>query len=343
MNALPPEKETGPALSLRISLTDRCMLRCAYCQPEGTRGVRGLGGLDRQDACPTSVCGPPACSAEEVVRFVRILRSRYAVEKARLTGGEPLLRADIADIVHGIAQEGVPDVALTTNAQRLAAAAPQLRGAGLRRVNVSLDSLRPDVFARLARGGSLAAALRGIDAALECGLLPVKVNMVVLRGVNDGEVADMLRFGLERGVAVRFLEVMPIGPAAGRFREWFVPSDEVRSQLEAEFRIGAAPLAPPGTSEDYFAEDAQGRKGVVGFIPSCSRPFCGGCRKLRLATDGRLIGCLASGEGPLVGGMLRRDSPAARRALLGIVEKTLAGKRPRGEFATPRLMAAVGG
>ena len=277
------------------------------------------------------------------MRFVQILRTRYPVEKVRLTGGEPLLRPDIADIVGGIAQEGVPGVALTTNAQRLAAAAQDLSRAGLRRVNVSLDSLRPDAFRRLAGGGSLRAALRGIDAAIECGLVPVKVNMVVLRGENDGEVADMLRFGLERGATVRFLEVMPIGPAAARFAEWFVPTDEVRARLEREFRLSAVPLGPRGTSEDYSAQDAQGRKGVVGFISSCSRPFCGGCRKLRLAADGRLIGCLASGEGPLVGGMLRRNAPEDRRALLDIVEKTLAAKRPRGEFATPRLMAAVGG
>lgn len=319
--------EAAQPVSVRISLTDRCMLRCAYCVPEAGRRAAERG----------------VCSGEDIVRFVRWLRARYPVEKARLTGGEPLLRRDVTDIVAGIVQQGVRDVAVTTNGQRLAAAARGLRDAGLSRVNVSLDTLRPECFRGLAGGGSLRAALAGIDAALECGLAPVKINMVVLRGVNDSEVEDMLRFGLERGAVVRFLEVMPIGPAASRFAEWFVPTDEVRARLDKAFSLAPAPLAASGASKDFAVADGNGRKGTVGFISSCSSPFCEGCRKLRLAGDGRLIGCLAAGDGPLIGGHLRRNRERDRLAVLDFVERTLAAKGPRGEFTTPRLMASVGG
>ena len=320
-------EEAAPPVSVRISLTDRCMLRCAYCVPE-----TGRCAVERD-----------VCSASDIVRLVELLRTRYPVEKVRLTGGEPLLRRDVTDIVAGIVQGGVPDVAVTTNGQRLAATARELRDAGLSRVNVSLDTLRPDCFKNLAGGGSLRAALAGIDAALECGLAPVKVNMVVLRGVNDGEVEGMLRFGLRRGVVVRFLEVMPIGPAASRFGEWFVSTKEVRARLEKAFRLDVAPLAASGASRDFAVQDEDGRKGTVGFISSCSSPFCDGCRKLRLASDGRLIGCLAAGDGPLIGEHLRRNRKQDRRAVLDLVQTALSAKQPRGEFTTSRLMASVGG
>jgi len=287
--------------------------------------------------------GAKVLTVEEILRFVRVLRGRFDVAKVRLTGGEPLVRRDLPALVAALAAGGVADIALTTNGELLAPAAEDLRRAGLRRVNIHVDSLDPRTYRRLTRRGRLSRALAGIEAARRASLAPIKLNMVVLRGINDAEVVPMARFGLERGCEVRFLEVMPIGLAAARHREWFVPSAEVRDRLAAAFDLDPLPVVPGAPSRDVRARDAGGRAGVVGFISPCSRPFCGDCRRLRLTAAGRLLGCLGRAEGPDVSAMLRSPGTCDEAGLLAAIDQALRLKQEDRRFADQRIMATVGG
>ncbi len=322
-------------LSLRISVTDRCQLRCRYCMPVG-----GVGRV-KQNA---------VLSFEEIVRFVRALNSRFGLSKIRLTGGEPLVRPGIIDLVAMLAHEGVPDLALTTNAQYLAPLAHDLRRAGLRRVNISLDTLDPRVYWRLTRGGDLGRVLEGISAAESAGLRPVKLNAVVMRGVNDSdrELAKLARYAARAGCEVRFLELMPIGPAAARHEEQFVSSAEVRRRLSRTFDLRPSPGCTTGgrsggTSRDYLTRDEAGREGVIGFIASCTAPFCRGCNRLRLTATGRLLGCLAQREGLDLGPLLRREGPGVERQLSEAVEGALDIKLRARRFVRQEMMVKVGG
>ncbi len=285
---------------LRVSLTDRCDLRCVYCMPAG----RGRW-VPRRDLL----------TAAEIERVARVAAAAGVV-KVRLTGGEPLLRPDAAEVVARLRSvPGLREIALTTNGTRLAALAGELRRAGLDRINVSLDSLRPDRFSAVTRGGRLADVLAGLAAAVAAGF-PVKLNTVVMRGVNEDEVADLARFGLARGLEVRFIEYMPIGCGAAEWRARFVPAAEVLARLEAAF----GPLAPwegcraagagatgrrPEALGEGGAEDpprrgpeparrlrVPGFAAAVGIIASMSEPFCSGCDRLRLTADGRVRSCL---------------------------------------------------
>jgi cyclic pyranopterin phosphate synthase len=279
---------------------------------------------------------------EEIVRFVRVLKSRLGLSKVHLTGGEPLLRRGVVDLVSMLAKEGLADIALTTNAQALAELAEPLRRAGLGRVNVSLDTLRPQRFRKATVGGDLGRTIEGLDAAIRAGLQPVKINMVVVRGYNFDEVADLAAFGIERGCQVRFLELMPLGPAAQRYQEWFVPSVEVLARLGETFALAPmAPARPDQTSRSYRAVRRDGTgtaAGVVGVISSCTTPFCGLCRRLRLTARGELIGCLARGEGAFIRPILD-DEPA----LMEAVRAALAIKGSTPQFSSKKVMSAVGG
>jgi cyclic pyranopterin phosphate synthase len=197
---------------------------------------------------------------------------------------------------------------LTTCGQQLAEKASGLKQAGLDRINVSLDSLNPATYAEISRGGVLEKTLTGIVAARQAGLHPVKLNMVVLRGKNDGEVSDLVRFAMKHDCQVRFLELMPIGEAAADFGASFVPSAEVRERLAGTFSLTALPVDPASTSRDFLALDGHGRSTVVGFISPYSEPFCGGCWRLRLTATGFLIGCLARPVGIQLAPLLRRPS-----------------------------------
>jgi cyclic pyranopterin phosphate synthase len=315
-------------VSLRISVTDRCQLRCAYCMPP-----QGVPLAPREEVL----------RFEEIAEFAEFVHRRMGLAKARITGGEPLVRAGLTVLVEQLVRLGIPDVALTTNGQRLAEMAADLRRAGLGRVNVSLDTLNPDTYRTLTSGGDLGRTLAGIDAALKAGLRPVKLNMLVLRGVNDHEVGAAARFALDRGLVVRFLELMPIGAATARFEKWFVPSSEVRRVLSESFRLTPPPRRADGSSRDYLAEDAEGRSGTVGFISSCSEPFCRGCRRLRLTATGRLLGCLAQEKGFDVRGFLRGARPLDEAGLAGTLEAALGLKQGVRRFADGRLMVRVGG
>ena len=321
------EHSQSQPLSLRISVIDRCQLRCVYCMP-----AEGIQLADRAEII----------SFEEIVRFVRAANGSLRVGKVRITGGEPLLRRNILRLVEMLAGEGFADLAMTTNGQMLAPMASELKRAGLRRVNVSLDSLNPEVFSRLSRGGDVRLTLAGIDAALECGLLPVKANTVVLRGINDGEIRELVRFGLAHGCEMRFLELMPIGPARQQFDEWFVPSDEVLSQLAASFDIRPIPSASDGTSRNYIVHADDGATGTVGTIASCSVPFCGGCRRLRLTTTGKLLGCLARNDALDLRPMLAAGECDDSRVAAAIAD-ALRVKHGQRQFVRQRVMASIGG
>lgn len=314
-------------LFLRVSVTDRCWMRCVYCAPADS--------LTR--ATPEEVL-----SYQEIVHIVCAIKARYGLAQVRLTGGEPLVRAGVEQLVAMLAAAGVADIALTTTGQRLAEMAGPLRQAGLNRINISLDSLNPATFAAITRGGILEKTLTGIAAARSAGLDPVKLNTVVLRDRNDHEVADLVRFAIERGCQVRFLELMPIGAAAAGFDESFVPSAEVRARLAREFALTPLPADPQGTSRNYVAGNGRGQTAIVGFISPSSEPFCAGCRRLRLTATGMLIGCLARADGVPLAPFVRGAELDAE-ALCAAVDQALGMKRSDGEFLQPWAMVGIGG
>jgi cyclic pyranopterin phosphate synthase len=280
---------------------------------------------------------------EEIVRFVEYLQTEFGVGKVRITGGDPLIRRDVVQLVRMLAGLNVPDLALTTNGQLLEEHAGSLKQAGLNRVNVSLDSLVPETFSRLSGGGSLERTLRGIRAARDCGLSPVKLNMLVLKGMNDGEISDLVTFALEQGCDVRFLELMPLGVAAERFDPWYVSSKAVKSRLSGSFNLEPLPARGGDTARNFRVNDSTGREATVGFISSCSVPFCAGCRRLRLTADGHLIGCLGRDARVSIKPFLRTGSSDGMKALRPLIEQALAEKNLAHRFKPARLLGAVGG
>jgi cyclic pyranopterin phosphate synthase len=273
-----------PLRDLRISVTDRCNLRCPYCMPAEVFG-------------PAHAFLPRAeiLTFEEITRAVRVM-TRLGVRKVRLTGGEPLLRRELPLLVAMLAAcEGVQDLALTTNGILLGDFAGPLRRAGLQRVTVSLDALDDEVFR--ATSGSVRGVgevLAGIEAAAALGLT-VKINCVVQRGVNEDQILPLVHYGRQTGITVRFIEYMDVGNHNGWTASEVVSSRELRKLIGARFPL--EPLAPdvPGqTSVDYRYADG---KGVVGFISSVTEPFCAGCQRARLAADGKLFTCLFASSG----------------------------------------------
>jgi len=315
-------------VSLRLSVTDRCDLRCIYCLPPDGAMLATHDDVLR---------------LEEIVEFVGIVQRRFGLTKVHLTGGEPLVRRGVVDLVRMLADADAPDLAMTTNGLNLREMALPLRQAGLGRINVSLDSLQAETYRTLTRGGDLGRVLDGIAAAGLVGFEPVKFNTVVLRGINDREVVSIARFGMERGCAVRFLELMPIGVAQAGYEDRFVSSAEVRAQMASAFELRALPPVPGGSSRNYRAIDADGRQGVIGFISPCTEPFCAGCRRLRLTATGRLLGCLAQAEGPQVRPLLPTRMPEDEEHLVEAVEQALRLKRSARRFDGQRLMGGVGG
>ena len=318
----------SPRLALRISVTDRCQLRCAYCLPP--QGVKLLA--------PESIL-----SFEQILRFVRALQSGFGLRQVRLTGGEPLVRRGIVDLVRMLADTGVPDLSLTTNGQLLPQMAADLRLAGLHRINVSLDSLDPAAYRHITRGGDLGRTLDGIREALRVGLRPVKLNMVVMRGLNDHEVADVARFGLRLGCEVRYLELMPIGCARAMFDRHFVPAADIKASMETAFDLVPLVHDVRRTARDFLASDAAGLRGRIGFISAVSEPFCSGCDRLRLTSRGELISCVGSSCALNVSHLLAADSPEALDDLRQLVGRELRRKTTRAAFASERPMATVGG
>ncbi|HKE72530.1 MAG TPA: GTP 3',8-cyclase MoaA [Acidimicrobiales bacterium] len=296
---------------LRISVTDRCNFRCTYCMPE-----EGMQWLPRSELL----------TFEEIERITRVCAERFNVDSVRLTGGEPTLRAHLPALVERLAAlrtgDGRPvELALTTNGATLRNHAADLVAAGLRRVNVSLDTLRRDRFVELTRRDQLDRVLDGIAAAQEAGLDPVKVNAVVMRGVNDDEVVDLAAFGREQGVTVRFIEWMPLDAD----QRW--DSSAVVSQAEIVAAIDAVhPLDPIQRGHEPAERFAyRDGRGEVGVIPSVTRPFCGSCDRVRLTAEGELRSCLFSVDEVDLRALVR-DPDAGDDDVAAAVARCVAGK-----------------
>jgi cyclic pyranopterin phosphate synthase len=265
------------ATDLRVSLTDRCNLRCAYCMPP-----EGLDWLP----------SPAVLTGDEIVRLITIGVEALGIREVRFTGGEPLLRPDLADIITATAAlKPQPDISLTSNGIGLKRRAAALKAAGLDRINVSLDTLRPEVFRKLTRRDRLDDVLTGLAAATAAGLAPVKVNAVLMRDLNDDEAPELLAYCLERGYELRFIEQMPLDAQHGWKRTEMVTAGEVLASLSAAFQLsddiertrGAAP------AETYLVNGGPARVGVIAAV---TQPFCGACDRVRLTADGQIRNCL---------------------------------------------------
>lgn len=334
---------------LRLSVTDHCNLACQYCS-----------AAERQGAC--------RIDAAFAVALVRWLSSRHGVRHVRLTGGEPLLHPDLTGIVADLSTlDTLDEITLTTNGQALAGKARSLRQAGLTRVNVSLDTLDAHRFARLTRGGALVHTLRGIEAALDAGLTPVRLNAVVQRGFNDDELCDLTEWGLARGCTVRFLEMMPIGPRVDDLQRHLVPASEILARLSHRFTLEPIP-APPGQPATDYAARTKGsgvfstpgspwrpgsrsekammtpspRTGVIGVITSTTRPFCARCRRLRITAGGEILSCLFDTGGSSLAaawnGRALDDEAADRILQAAVIAKPQMGRRVQ-----KMPMIAIGG
>jgi cyclic pyranopterin phosphate synthase len=262
--------------SVRISLTDRCDLACVYCRPHKQDGY--FEATMAMDAWATMLAG----------------LKQSGVNRVRITGGEPLLYPRIVEFVAELSRMGFSDVALTTNATRLLALAGPLKAAGLQRINVSIDSLRPATFARLTRGGKLEQVLRGIDAAVAAGFHEIKLNTVVVRAENDDELGDLVRWAWARGITPRFLEIMAIGEGAA-MQDQLVSYGEMRA-LIAPLLADDAPKVDPDRGPARYIRSKDGVH-RVGFITGTSDTYCKGCDRLRVAADGTLRPCLATNDG----------------------------------------------
>jgi cyclic pyranopterin phosphate synthase len=316
------------ATDLRVSLTDRCNLRCAYCMP-----AEGLPWL------PSAT----VLTDDEVCRLIAIAVGSLGVREVRFTGGEPLLRPGLEEIVRATAALGV-EVSLTTNGIGLAQRAVGLRDAGLHRVNVSLDTIRPDRFVEIARRDRHAEVISGLAAARDAGLHPIKVNTVLLRDINHDEAADLLAFCLDQGYELRFIEQMPLDPMHSWDRERMVTATEILDQLRqrwtltAEERVGGAP------AQTWLID---GGPHKVGVIASVTEPFCASCNRTRLTADGQVRNCLfAMTESDLRNPMRAgaSDDDLARRWQRAMSIKAAGHGVDQVDFKQPaRAMSAIGG
>ncbi len=260
---------------LRVSLTDRCNLRCIYCMPD-------QGAQFQSTAC--------LMNDDELLHVIQ-LAAQLGIDRVRLTGGEPTVRANLVPIVERIAKTtGIKDIAMTTNAMLLEKLAEPLAKAGLKRVNISMDTLDGEQFAKITRIGKFDAAWRGIWAAEHVGLKPIKLNAVIIRGYNENEIADLARLTLDRPWDMRFIEVMPVGSIADFQMNSLVTVEEMKQRIEAELGT-LEPLSWNGHSP-FRPYRIPGAQGTLGFISSISDPFCQGCDRVRLTSDGKLRLCL---------------------------------------------------
>jgi cyclic pyranopterin phosphate synthase len=273
---------------LRISVTDRCNFRCAYCMP-----VEGMEWQPREDLL----------TFEEIERLARLMVERYGVDSIRLTGGEPTVRARLPLLVEKLAALGV-DLAMTTNGATLPLLAADLKAAGLRRVNISLDSLRADRFEELTRRDELERVLKGIEAATKAGFDPIKVNVVVMKGINDDEVVDFAHFGRDNGVTVRFIEFMPLDADEIWNNDRVLTQTEILDRLQAEFELEPIErTSAPATKWRYVDGN-----GEIGVVASVSQSFCDSCDRVRITADGQFRNCLFATEETDVRALLRDGS-----------------------------------
>jgi cyclic pyranopterin phosphate synthase len=319
------------ATDLRVSLTDRCNLRCRYCMP-----AEGLDWLPKDEIL----------TDDEVVRLVRIGVERLGITAVRFTGGEPLLRRGLVDVVRRTkALDPSPEVSLTTNGLGLDRVAAALHDAGLDRVNVSLDTVRREDFARIALRDRFDDVAAGLAAARVAGLEPVKVNAVLLRGVNDDQAPELLRWCLDHGYHLRFIEQMPLDPQHGWMRSTMVTADEILASLEEEFVLTASGRPRGSQPAEEFTVD--GGPFTVGVIASVTRPFCGDCDRVRLTADGQIRNCLFAREESDLRTAMRGgadDAELARRWVAAMAAKLPGHGIDDPTFLQPgRPMSAIGG
>jgi len=317
---------------LRISLTDRCSLRCTYCMPE-----QGVPWIARDDIL----------TSDEIARTVWVAAS-LGISSVRLTGGEPLLRSDLVELVGALAQiegpQGPLEIAMTTNGIGLAEKVDRLRDAGLHRLNISLDTLRADRFQALTRRDRLADVLAGIAAARASDLRPLKLNAVAMRGVNDDELADLLAFALANDAELRFIEQMPLDAGHTWRRDNMVSADEILHELQLRFDLEPLDDDPSNPASLWQVNGGPAR---VGVIASVTRPFCAGCDRLRLTADGQFRNCLFGHDEYTVTELLRTGASDAQIA--DVLRSCVAGKRAGhgvnelGFLQPVRPMNAIGG
>jgi cyclic pyranopterin phosphate synthase len=330
---------------LRISVTDRCNFRCTYCMPE-----EGMVWLPRTEVL----------TYEEIARVARICVERFGVDGIRLTGGEPTVRAHLPKLISALAVLTVPatadsplagqpiDVAVTTNGATLALVAADLKRAGLRRINVSLDTLNREKFKQITKRDELASVLEGIDAAIAVGMAPVKVNAVVQRGVNDDEIIALATFGREKNIEVRFIEFMPLDAQGGWLNNAVVGQDEIVSTINQVFALEQIASRGAAPADRWRYLDG---KGTVGVIPTVTKPFCGDCDRVRLTADGQFRTCLFATDEFDVRALLRngvddRATDDAIEALLrrAVGEKWAGHSIGQVSFVRPRRsMSQIGG
>lgn len=319
---------------MRVSLTDRCSLRCNYCMP-----------ADFADWIP----GDHLLTTDELL-LVLDVATELGIEQVRLTGGEPLLRTDVVDVVRRIyALPHAPKISLTSNGLRLPKLARQLAEAGLERVNISLDTLDPERFKAMTHRDRFHDVIAGIEASKEAGLLPVKVNAVLMRGVNDDEAVPLLRHALAHDWRLRFIEQMPLDAGGLWARPKMVTADEIMEMLSQEFELTPVPGRGSAPAEEFYVD---GGPATVGIIASVSRPFCAACDRLRLTADGQFRNCLFSQDETDVRSLLRDSSLTEDQIRAGIADtlrKVTHAKLPGHGINDPsfiqpaRPMSAIGG
>ncbi|WP_019877361.1 GTP 3',8-cyclase MoaA [Sporichthya polymorpha] len=320
------------ATDLRVSLTDKCNLRCTYCMP-----AEGLDWLPK----------PQLLTDEEIVRLIRIAVTKLGVEEVRFTGGEPLVRNGFVGIVSEVAKlDPRPKMSVTSNGLGMERLAQPLKDAGLDRVNISLDTVDPELFHKLTRRDRWHDVERGLAAARDAGLVPVKVNAVLMRGQNDEHPEDLLQFCLDRGYELRFIEQMPLDAQHGWNRADMITADEILEKLQRRFDLTPEPSSVRGSApaERWYVD---GGPATVGIIASVTRPFCGDCDRVRLTADGQVRNCLFAREESNLRDAMRAGATDAELAVRWQV--AMRGKKAGHGIDDPtflqpdRPMSAIGG
>ncbi|HJP18113.1 MAG TPA: GTP 3',8-cyclase MoaA [Nitrospinota bacterium] len=315
---------------LRISLTESCNLHCFYCRPN-------------EDKTTTSCRS--YLSPEETLQIVRAF-SELGVSHVRLSGGEPLLRKDLCLLVKEISRlSGIKDVSLTTNGILLESFSPKLKNAGLNRLNISLDSLLPEKFKEITNGGDLTKVLKGIDSALAYELTPIKINMVVMRGINDNEVIPIIKFCMKKKIILRLIEFMPLGNSSSDVKKRHIPTREIREKVAQHFSLGKTTFKGPGPAwYEYVKEDGM----LIGFISAVSQHFCKTCNRVRLMASGKLHLCLGHENQVDLASLIRKPGISAEELKEHI--QSVVWNKPsvhrfdkNGSTANKRIMSAIGG
>jgi len=318
---------------MRVSLTDRCNLRCTYCMPHDF-----AAWLPSKDLLST----------DELIEIIEVAVSQ-GIDEIRLTGGEPMLRPDIVEIVSRISSiKNAPKLSMTTNGLVLAKLAKPLVDAGLRRINISLDTLDREVFKKMTHRDRIDDVFAGIAAAKEAGLLPVKINTVLLRGVNDGEAVSLLKWALAENLNLRFIEQMPLDAGGIWNREQLITADNIFAQLSEHYELTPVEYRGSAPAEEFLIN---GGPATVGIIGSVSRPFCGACDRIRITSDGQLRSCLFSMTETDLRSILRSDMSQSEKteALVSKFHSTVKAKLPGHGINDPsfiqptRPMSAIGG